>query len=72
MTVTSAQLNGPQYAATNTSAPFNNQSIRKIVREIVLERSENEEDYRDAVAAKKVSNGEVVSREEMLKELGLD
>ncbi|HEY4399981.1 MAG TPA: DUF6290 family protein [Lactobacillaceae bacterium] len=71
MTVTSLRLEDEIYKEIKDLAAFHGENVTTFMRRTILERLEDESDYRDAVAAKHESNGETVSRAEMLKRVGL-
>ncbi|MDE3283803.1 DUF6290 family protein [Lacticaseibacillus parahuelsenbergensis] len=70
-TVTSLRFKDDQYKKVKELADFHGVSVTKYMREAVLERMEDEEDYNDAMANLKASHGETVSSAEIRKRLGL-
>ncbi|WP_155286808.1 type II toxin-antitoxin system RelB family antitoxin [Lacticaseibacillus zhaodongensis] len=70
-TVTSLRFKNDQYNKVKELAAFNGVSVTTYMRQAVIERMEDEEDYRDAQANLKASAGETVSRAEIMKRLGM-
>ena len=70
-TVISLQFNDDQYKKVKELADFHGVSVTQYMREAVLERVEDEEDYAAAMANLNASHGETVSRTEIRKRLGL-
>lgn len=71
-TVTSLRFKNDQYDKVKRLAEFNGVSVTMYMRQAVLDRMEDEEDYKDAQANLAASHGETVSRSEILKRLGMD
>jgi len=72
MTVTSIRFKDDQYQAVKALADFYGESVKTFMRQTILERLEDEADYRDAASNLKESHGETVSREEIMHRLGLE
>lgn len=70
-TVTSLRFKDDQYKQVKEMADFHGISVTMYMREAVLERMEDEEDYNDAMANLTTSHGETVSSTEIRKNLGL-
>lgn len=47
------------------------ESVTSFMRKAILDRVEDSLDYKEAIASKKESNGETVSRKEIMNRLGL-
>lgn len=72
MTVTSIRFKDDQYQAIKALADFYGESVATFMRQTILERLEDEADYRDAASNLEESHGETVSREEIMHRLGLE
>lgn len=70
-TVTSLRFKDDQYKQVKEMADFHGVSVTMYMRQAVLERMEDEEDYHDAMANLTASHGETVSSAEIRKNLGL-
>lgn len=70
-TVTLLRFKNDQYKKVKEMADFHGVSVTTYMREAVLERMEDEEDYHDAMANLWASHGETVSSDEIRKNLGL-
>lgn len=68
---TSIRFPQNQYEQIQKLASLYGETVTNFMRQTILERLEDEMDYRDAIANKKASNGEVVSREEIMKRLDM-
>ena len=71
MTVTSLRFKDEQYKEVKALAEFYGESVTTFMRQTILERLEDESDYRDAVDNLKESHGETVSRETIKHRLEL-
>jgi predicted DNA-binding protein len=71
MTVTSLRFTDEQYQAVKELVDFYGVSVTTLMRETILERIENENDYNDGIANLKASHGKTVSREKIIKHLGM-
>lgn len=71
-TVTSLRFKDVQYAKVKELAEFEGVSVTTYMRDAVLARMEDEEDYKDAMANLEASHGETVSSAEIRKRLGLE
>ncbi|AYM02327.1 type II toxin-antitoxin system RelB family antitoxin [Levilactobacillus yiduensis] len=71
MTVTSLRFKDDQYQEVKALADFYGESVTTFMRRTILERLEDEADYRDAVSNLQTSHGETVSRQEVMQRLGL-
>ncbi|KLI75561.1 MULTISPECIES: type II toxin-antitoxin system RelB family antitoxin [Lacticaseibacillus] len=70
-TVTFLQFKDDQYKKIKELADSHGVSVTRYMREAILERVEDEEDYNAATANLNASHGETVSRTEIRKRLGL-
>lgn len=70
--VTSLRFKNDQYNKVKGLAAFHGVSVTMYMREAVIERMEDEEDYNDAIANLKASHGETVSSNDIRKNLGID
>ncbi|QVI34666.1 hypothetical protein BVJ53_01895 [Lacticaseibacillus chiayiensis] len=70
-TVTYLRFNNDQYKKIKELADFHGVSVTKYMREAILERLEDEEDYNDAMANLSSSHGETVSSAEIRTRLAL-
>ncbi|WP_027829208.1 type II toxin-antitoxin system RelB family antitoxin [Schleiferilactobacillus harbinensis] len=70
-TVTSLRFKDDQYEKVKKLAAFHGVSVTMYMRQAVLERMEDEEDYKDAVDNIQASHGATVSRDEVKKRLGM-
>ncbi|MCI1284357.1 MAG: DUF6290 family protein [Lacticaseibacillus songhuajiangensis] len=71
-TVTSLRLKTSQYKLVKELADFHGVTVTTFMRNTILERLEDENDYKDAVESVKSSDGKVVTREEIMSELGME
>lgn len=71
MIVTSLRFQDDQYQEIEVLADFYGESVTTFMKRIILERLEDEADYRDAVSNLQTSHGETVSRQEVMQRLGL-
>ena len=71
MTAISIRFNDNQYRKINL-ASFEGESITSYMRNAVLEKIEDEEDYADAVQAMNEDNGKTYSAQEVKEMLGLN
>jgi len=71
-TVTSLRFKDDQYKKVKEMADFHGVSVTMYMREAVLERMEDEEDYHDAMANLNASHGKTVSSDAIRQRLGLD
>ncbi len=71
-TVTSLRFKKEQYEKIKRLADFEGISATAYMRRAVLERMEDEEDYKDAQANRAESQGATVSRAEIMKRLGME
>ena len=71
-TVTSLRFKDDQYKKVKEMADFHGVSVIMYMREAVLERMEDEEDYHDAMTNLNAGHGETVSSDEIRQRLGLD
>ncbi|MGX6429760.1 type II toxin-antitoxin system RelB family antitoxin [Levilactobacillus yonginensis] len=72
MTVTSLRFKDDQYKQVKELAEFYGEPVTTFMRKTILERLEDESDYRDAARNLEASHGEKVSREEIKHRLGLE
>ncbi|WP_125589225.1 type II toxin-antitoxin system RelB family antitoxin [Companilactobacillus jidongensis] len=71
MTVTSLRFKDDQYKQVKNLAKFYGISVTEFMRQTVLEKVNDENDYQDAMKNLKESHGETVNRTEILKRLNL-
>lgn len=72
MTAISVRFKDDQYRhQLKELADFNGETVTTLIRNVALEKLEDEQDYRDAVKADRESNGATVSAEQVMKELGM-
>jgi len=69
MTVTSLRFKDDQYEAIKVLADFYGETVTAFMKKVILERLEDESDYQDAVKNLQASQGEVVSRQEVMAHL---
>ena len=67
MPVTSLRFKDEQYDEIKETAAFYGVSVTTFMRQTILDRMEDEQDYRDAVDSVDASDNQTVSRDEMLK-----
>lgn len=72
MTAISIRFNDNQYRKIKDLASFEGESITSYMRNAVLEKIEDEEDYSDAVQAMNEDNGKTYSAQEVKEMLGLN
>lgn len=72
MTVTSLRFKDEQYKKVKDLAKFYGVSVTEFMRQTVLERIDDENDYSDAMKNLKESHGKTVKRSEILKRLDLE
>ena len=65
-------LDNALYAKIETMAKLKKQAITSYVKNIILEKVEDDQDYKDAIKAKEESNGETYSESSVMKELNMD
>lgn len=65
----SIRFNDRQYKEIKAMADFEGQTITSYMRNAILEKIEDEQDYKDAVRAKNESDGRTYSEKEVMKEL---
>jgi predicted DNA-binding protein len=70
--VTSLRFRNDQYNKVKDLAAFHGVSVTMYMRDAVIERMEDEEDYNDAIANLKASHGKTVSSNDIRKSLGID
>lgn len=70
-TVTSLRFKKDQYDQLKHLADFEGVSVTTYMRRAVLERMEDEADYKDAQANRAESKGATMSRIEIMKQLGM-
>lgn len=68
---TSIRFPEEQYMEIKKLADLYGESVTNFMRQTIIERLEDELDYNQAVANKKASNGEMVSRKEIMERLGM-
>lgn len=71
MTVTSLRFKDDQYKQVKDLAKFYGISVTEFMRQTILEKINDENDYQDAMENLKKSHGETVKRTEILKRLNL-
>ena len=71
-TVTSLRFKNEQYEQLKILASFEGISVTTYMRRAVLDRMEDEADYKDAQANRAESQGATTSRAEVMKRLGMD
>jgi len=71
MTVTSVRLDDEQHAAVRQLALFNGVSISAMLRDIIVERLQDEADYRDAARVLQSTDRDPISPSRLRAELGL-
>ncbi|MCH4171137.1 MAG: DUF6290 family protein [Lactobacillus sp.] len=71
MAVTSLRFDDDQYEKVKELADFHGLTVTGYMRQAVLERMADEEDYKDAMDNLKASHGKTVSRETIMKRLGM-
>lgn len=72
MTAISIRFNDNQYRKIKDLANFEGESITSYMRNAVLEKIEDEEDYADAVQAMNEDNGKTYNAKEVKEMLGLN
>lgn len=72
MTAISIRFNDNQYRKIKDLANFEGESITSYMRNAVLEKIEDEEDYADAVQTMNEDNGKTYSAQEVKEMLGLN
>lgn len=72
MTAISIRFNDNQYRKIKDLASFEGESITSYMRNAVLEKIEDEEDYADAVQAMNEDNGKTYTAQEVKEMLGLN
>ncbi|WP_125763661.1 type II toxin-antitoxin system RelB family antitoxin [Levilactobacillus mulengensis] len=72
MTVTSLRFKDDQYEAIKVLADFYGETVTAFMKRVILERLEDESDYQDVVKNLQASQGEVVSRYEVMTHLKLE
>lgn len=65
-------LGNTLYAKIETMAKLKKQAITSYVKGVILEKVENDQDYKDAIVAKNKSNDEIYSESSVMKELNMD
>lgn len=68
----SIEFNNKQYKEIETMARFNRLTVATYVKNAVLERIEDDQDYKDAITAKEENNGETYSESSVMKELNMN
>lgn len=71
-TVTSLRFKKEQYERIKKLADFEGISVTAYMHRAVLERVEDEEDYKDVQTNRAESQGATVSRAEIMKRLGME
>lgn len=65
----SIKLTEEQLEQIKRLANLEDESVTTYIKNIILEKVEDEQDYKDAIQAKKESNGRTYSEKEVMKEL---
>lgn len=65
-------LDNALYAKIETMAKLKKQAITSYVKEIILEKVEDDQDYKDVIEAKEESNGETYLECSVMKELNMN
>lgn len=71
MTVTSLRFKDEQYQEIKELAEFEGVSVTTFMRQTILDRLQDENDYYEAAKNLEESNGETVSRDEIRRRLGM-
>jgi len=71
MTVTSLRFKDEQYREIKELAEFEGVSVTIFMRQTILDRLQDENDYYEAAKNLEESNGETVSRDEIRRRLGM-
>lgn len=71
MTVTSLRFKDEQYREIKELAEFEGVSVTTFMRQTILDRLQDENDYYEAAQNLEESNGETVSRDEIRRRLGI-
>lgn len=71
MTVTSLRFKDEQYQEIKELAEFEGVSVTTFMRQTILDRLQDENDYYEAAKNLEESNGETVSRDEVRRRLGM-
>lgn len=66
------QFSSSEMQALTAAAMQNNQKLEDYMREVVLQRVQDEMDYRDAYVSVQNSNGKTISRNQIMHELRMD
>lgn len=67
----SIRFNDKQYKEIKAMADFEGQTISSYMKKAILEKIEDDQDYKDAVRAKNESNRKIYSEKEVIKELNM-
>lgn len=65
-------LDNALYAKIETMAKLKKQAITSYVKNIILERIEDDQDHKDAITAKEENNGETYSESSVMKGLNMN
>lgn len=65
-------LDNALYAKIETMAKLKKQAITSYVKEIILKKVEDDQDYKDANETKEESNGETYLESSVMKELNMN
>ena len=65
-------LDNALYDKVEAMAKLKKQTITSYVKGIILEKIEDDQDYKDAIEAKGESNGETYSESSVMKELNMN
>ena len=65
-------LDNTLYGKIETMAKLKKQAITSYVKGVILEKVEDDQDYKDAIKAKEESNGETYSESSVMEELNMD
>lgn len=65
-------LDNALYAKIETMAKLKKQTITSYVKNIILERIKDDQDYKDAITAKEENNGETYSESSVMKGLNMN
>jgi len=71
MTVTSLRFKDDQYKKVKDLAKFYGNSVTEFMRQTVMDRINDENDYNDAIKNLKESHGKTVKRDEIIKRLNI-
>lgn len=65
-------LDNALYGKIKTMAKLKSQTITSCVKGIILEKVEDDQDYKDAIEAKNEGNGKTYSESSVMKELNMN